>query len=165
MRPSWDRYFIEMAKTVATRSTCDRARVGAVLVLDRRILATGYNGAPGGLDHCDDVGHLMVNGHCVRTIHAEVNAILQAAANGVSIEGATLYCTHSPCFNCAKALINARIKRIIFETYYADWLSALFLDESGICGESISMLEQIETLAKSKDKVKVNHHFGKLSQS
>ncbi|MCB0159778.1 MAG: dCMP deaminase, partial [Caldilineaceae bacterium] len=88
-RPSWDEYFMDIAFTVAQRSTCDRAHVGCVLVRDRRMLCTGYNGAPAGLPHCDEVGHLMIDGHCVRTLHAEQNAIIQAALHGVSTQGAT----------------------------------------------------------------------------
>ena len=103
-RPNWDDYFMDIAFAVAERSTCDRAHVGAVLVRDRRILTTGYNGAPAGLPHCDEVGHLIVDGHCVRALHAEQNAIIQAALHGISIQGATAYVTHQPA--SAKMLIN-----------------------------------------------------------
>lgn len=91
MRPTWDDYFINIAKAVAERSTCDRAHVGAVLVREKRILTTGFNGSPAGLEHCDQIGHLLVEGHCVRTIHAETNAIIQAALHGVSTNGSTCY--------------------------------------------------------------------------
>lgn len=131
-RPSWDEYFMDIAFTVAQRSTCDRAHVGAVLVRDRRILATGYNGAPAGLPHCDDVGHLMVDGHCVRTLHAEQNAIIQAALHGVSIQGATAYVTHQPCLTCAKMLINAGIRRVVYAGNYPDDLSRQFLNEANV---------------------------------
>ena len=118
MRPDWDEYFLNIASTVATRSTCDRAAVGAVIVRDKRILATGFNGSPAGLPHCDDVGHLMVDGHCVRTTHAEANAIIQAALHGTSTNGAVCYVTHYPCLGCTKMLINAGIKTIIYLNNY-----------------------------------------------
>ncbi|MCC6169414.1 MAG: cytidine/deoxycytidylate deaminase family protein [Caldilineaceae bacterium] len=127
-RPTWDEYFMDIAFAVAERSTCDRAHVGAVLVRDRRILTTGYNGAPAGLPHCDDVGHLMVDGHCVRTLHAEQNAIIQAALHGVSISGAAAYVTHHPCLTCAKMLINAGIKRVVYAGNYPDDYSRQFFD-------------------------------------
>jgi len=117
-RLSWDEYFMQIARQVATRSTCDRKRCGAVLVRDRVILSTGYNGSISGTPHCDDVGHMIENGHCVRTIHAEMNAIAQAAKNGVNINGATLYVTASPCWECFKVLANAGIRRICFGEFY-----------------------------------------------
>lgn len=119
-RASWDEYFMRIARIVATRATCDRKHVGAVIVRDRSILATGYNGSIRGLPHCDEVGHLMENGHCVRTTHAEMNAIIQAAKNGTSIDGADLYVTASPCWSCFKAIANAGIKRVIFGEFYRD---------------------------------------------
>ncbi len=118
MRPDWDSYFMKIASAVSERSTCDRAFVGCVLVLDKRILTTGFNGSPAGQPHCDDVGHLLVEGHCVRTIHAETNAIIQAALHGVSTRGCTCYVTHFPCINCAKVLINAGITRLVFSVSY-----------------------------------------------
>jgi len=118
MRPAWDSYFMKIAFAVSERSTCDRAFVGCVLVLNKRILTTGFNGSPAGQDHCDEIGHLMVDGHCVRTIHAETNAIIQAALHGVSTRGATCYVTHFPCINCAKALINAGITRLVYSSAY-----------------------------------------------
>jgi dCMP deaminase len=118
MRPNWDTYFINIAYAVAARSTCDRAQVGCVLVREKRILTTGFNGSPVGQEHCDDVGHLMVDGHCVRTIHAEVNAVIQAALHGVSTKGATCYVTHMPCLNCTKVLINAGIVRLVYNVAY-----------------------------------------------
>jgi dCMP deaminase len=118
MRPDWDSYFMKIAAAVSERSTCDRALVGCVLVLDKRILTTGFNGSPAGQEHCDEVGHLMVDEHCVRTIHAETNAIIQAALHGVSTRGATCYVTHFPCINCTKALINAGIARIVYDQAY-----------------------------------------------
>ena len=118
MRPDWDSYFMKIAYAVSERSTCDRAFVGSVLVRDKRILTTGFNGSPAGQDHCEDVGHLMVDGHCIRTIHAETNAIIQAALHGISTRGATCYVTHFPCINCTKALINAGIDRIVYSVAY-----------------------------------------------
>ena len=119
-RASWDEYFMNIAKEVATRATCDRKHVGAVIERDRSILATGYNGSIAGLPHCDEEGHLMEDGHCVRTIHAETNAVIQAARNGVRIDGAAIYVTASPCFGCFKVIANAGIKRIVFGEFYRD---------------------------------------------
>lgn len=136
-RPSWDSYFLSIAQQVATRSTCDRARVGAVIVKDKRVLTTGYNGSPKGLPHCDDVGHLMVDGHCVRTLHAEQNAIIQAALHGVSVAGGTLYVTHQPCLICAKMLINAGIVRVAYIGDYPDQLSLEFLEAAGVAVRNI----------------------------
>lgn len=127
VRPSWDQYFITITRQVAERSTCTRAKVGAVIVRDRSILATGYNGAPAGLPHCTDVGCLVYksqnpNGdweeNCFRTIHAEINAIAQAARHGVAIRDAAIYITHTPCIHCFKVLINTGITRICFEKPY-----------------------------------------------
>jgi dCMP deaminase len=109
---------MKIAYAVSERSTCDRAFVGSVLVLEKRILTTGFNGSPAGQPHCDEIGHLMVDGHCVRTIHAETNAIIQAALHGVSTKGSTCYVTHFPCINCTKALINAGITRLVYHTAY-----------------------------------------------
>ncbi|MBC7329753.1 dCMP deaminase family protein [bacterium] len=139
-RPSWDEYFMQIARVVATRSTCLRRQVGAVLVKEKRILTTGYNGAPRGLPHCLEVGCLreqlgIPSGErqeLCRGLHAEQNAIIQAAYYGVSIEGATLYCTHQPCITCAKMLINAGIKKIIFEAPYPDELAEQMLKEAGV---------------------------------
>ncbi len=119
-RASWDEYFMAIARQVATRSTCDRKHVGAVIVRDRMILTTGYNGSIRGLPHCDDVGHLMDEGHCVRTTHAEANALVQAARNGVSVDGAGIYVTASPCFGCFKLIANAGLVRIVFGEFYRD---------------------------------------------
>jgi dCMP deaminase len=119
-RASWDEYFMEIARTVATRATCDRKHVGAVIERGRTILATGYNGSIAGLEHCDEVGHMMEDGHCVRTIHAEANAVIQAARNGVRIEGASIYVTASPCWQCFKLIANAGLKRIVFGEFYRD---------------------------------------------
>ena len=119
-RTSWDKYFMQIARDVSTRSTCDRKFVGAVIVREKMILSTGYNGSIRGLPHCDEVGHEMENGHCVRTVHAEANAIVQAARNGVGIEGADIYVTASPCYNCFKLIANSGIKRIFYGELYRD---------------------------------------------
>lgn len=118
-RPDWDEYFLKIAQNVASRATCDRKHVGAVIVRDKVILSTGYNGSPRNMAHCDDVGHEMIEGHCVRTVHAEANAIAQAAKNGISVDGATLYTTASTCYDCFKLLINAGIKRVVYGEYYS----------------------------------------------
>lgn len=120
MRVGWDDYFMQIAQVVATRATCDRKHVGAVIVRDRVILSTGYNGSGRNLPHCDDVGHLMEGGHCVATVHAELNALLQAAKNGVAVDKATLYVTASPCWGCFKSLLNAGIQRIVYGEFYRD---------------------------------------------
>ena len=120
MRKDWDDYFMQIATVVATRATCDRKHVGAVVVRDRSILATGYNGSVRGLPHCTEVGHMMEDGHCVRTIHAENNALIQAARNGVRIDGADIYVTASPCWNCFKMIANAGITRIVYGEFYRD---------------------------------------------
>jgi dCMP deaminase len=132
-RPSWDAYFCGITRAVATRATCSRKAVGAVLVKNKLILATGYNGAPAGLRHCDHSrdGDLL-NGHCARSTHAEQNAIVQAARHGISIEGATLYCNNNPCLTCTKLLINAGVVRIVYEEEYPDPLAFELLSESGV---------------------------------
>lgn len=119
-RLSWDDYFMSIAQVVATRSTCPRKYVGSLLVKNRVILSTGYNGSIRGMPHCSDVGHMMEDGHCVATIHAEANAILQAARTGTVIEGATTYVTASPCWSCFKQLANAGVQRICYGEFYRD---------------------------------------------
>ncbi|MBI2041007.1 MAG: cytidine/deoxycytidylate deaminase family protein [DPANN group archaeon] len=141
-RPPWDEYFIQIMHAVATRATCDRAKSAAVIVRDKRILTTGYVGAPAGMAHCDDVGHLLKdsikpNGertqNCIRGIHAEINAVVQAALLGVSLKDATIYCKMEPCPECAKAIIAAGIKRIVAEFRYKDGeLTRKFLNSAGV---------------------------------
>ncbi|MGD8624847.1 MAG: cytidine/deoxycytidylate deaminase family protein [Anaerolineae bacterium] len=131
-RPSWDDYFMQITLQVARRSTCPRAAVGAVIVREKRILTTGYNGAPAGLPHCTEVGCLMVNDHCVRTLHAEQNAIIQGALHGVDVSGSTIYVTHQPCLICAKMIINAGIERVIYAGDYPDEIASGFLEEAGV---------------------------------
>lgn len=120
MRTSWTSYFLNLAEIVATRSTCDRLHVGCVLVKNNRIISTGYNGSPSGEPHCDDVGHLMIDNHCVRTVHAEANAITQCAIHGVSTNKSIAYLTHTPCFNCAKLLISSGIRTVFIKNKYGE---------------------------------------------
>ena len=141
-RPSWDEYFMEIANAVSKRATCDRGRTGCVIVRDRQILVTGYVGAPKGFPHCDEVGHQMkqtvhedghTTNHCVRTVHAEQNAICQAAKRGISLDGATLYCRMTPCRVCAMMLINCGIKRVVCESkYHAGQESEEMFKQAGI---------------------------------
>jgi dCMP deaminase len=139
-RPSWDEYFMRIAHEVAKRSTCLRRKVGAVLVHEKRILTTGYNGAPSGLKHCEEVGCLrerlnVPSGHrheLCRGLHAEMNALLQAAIHGISVSGAALYCTDSPCSLCAKMLINVGVESIYIDGEYPDELAAEFLKDAGV---------------------------------
>ena len=119
-RVGWHEYFMTMARHVASRATCDRRHVGAVIVRDKTVLSTGYNGSIRGYHHCDDAGHLMENDHCVQTVHAEANAIIQAAKNGVSIEGAEIYTTASPCWPCFKLIANSGCVKIVFGEFYRD---------------------------------------------
>jgi len=126
-RPTWDEYFMELAHTAAKRATCDRGRSGCVIVREKQVLVTGYVGSPKGLPHCDDVGHLMkkvthddgtVTQHCMRTVHAEQNAICQAARLGIPLAGSTLYCRMTPCRTCAMLIINCGIERVVCEFRY-----------------------------------------------
>jgi dCMP deaminase len=131
-RASWDEYFMRIAMTAATRSTCDRKHVGAVIVRDKTILSTGYNGSIRGLPHCDEVGHMMENSHCVATVHAEANAIIQAAKHGTMINGADIYITASPCWNCFKLIANSGIKRIFYHEFYRDERIIKIAKQAGI---------------------------------
>ena len=142
-RPGWDEYFIEITRLVAKRSTCLRRQVGSVVVKDKNILATGYNGAPSGVAHCLDVGCLREKMNIpsgerhelCRGLHAEQNAIIQAAKHGTIIDGATLYCTTMPCIICSKMIINAGIRRLVYEEGYCDQLAADMIRESGVAVE------------------------------
>jgi dCMP deaminase len=131
-RATWDEYFMNIARAVSTRATCDRKHVGAVIVRDKVILSTGYNGSIRGMPHCDEVGHMMEDGHCVRTIHAEANAIIQAAQSGTRIEGGTIYVTASPCWACFRMIANAGIKRVVFGEFYRDQRIFAVAEELGI---------------------------------
>ena len=119
-RVSWEQYFMNIAKEVATRSTCDRKHVGAVIVRGKTILSTGYNGSIKGLDHCDDIGHEMESTHCIRTIHAEANAIVQAARHGIRIEDSEIFVTASPCYDCFKMIANVGINKVYFGEFYRE---------------------------------------------
>ncbi|MFT4312857.1 MAG: deoxycytidylate deaminase [Candidatus Woesearchaeota archaeon] len=157
-RPSWDNYFLQIAQTVGTRSTCDRARIGGggcVITKDNRIMVTGYAGSPPNIPHCDDIGHEMkkvthedgsTTQHCMRTTHAEQNAICQAAKLGISIDGGTLYCFMTPCYTCAKLLITAGIKRIVAQKDYhaADDSKKLFRQ----AGISLTIREDVQMYEK-----------------
>ena len=148
-RPTWDEYFMDIARLVASRSTCLRRQVGAVMVKDKNILATGYNGTPSGVRHCSEVGCLrqqlnVPSGErheLCRGLHAEQNAIIQAAKHGVNIDGATLYCTHSPCIICSKMLINSGVKRIVCCDGYPDPLAKAMLDEAQLLVETMGAKE------------------------
>jgi dCMP deaminase len=150
-RPIWDEYFMEITHLVARRSTCLRRQVGAVLVKDKNILATGYNGAPSGIAHCLDVGCLreklrIPSGErheLCRGLHAEQNAIIQAAKHGTNIDGATLYCTAMPCVICSKMIINAGIGRVVYEGGYADQLAAEMIGESGVVVERFELADKL----------------------
>ncbi len=139
-RPDWDSYFLEIAQTVAKRATCLRRQVGAVIVRDRQILSTGYNGAPTGIAHCDKVGCLREKlkvpagerHELCRGIHAEQNAIIQAAVHGVSIDRSTMYCTNEPCSVCSKMIINAGIKTVVVIAHYPDKLAREILEEAKV---------------------------------
>jgi len=131
-RPSWDEYFLKLAMLASERATCPRMHCGCVLVSDRYVLSTGYNGSLPGTPHCYTHGCLMVRGHCVRTNHAEINAICQATRHGVTLTGATAYVTNLPCTACAKALITAGIQRVVVFSDYHDTLAEKFFTESGV---------------------------------
>ncbi len=141
MRPGWDEYFMQIARTVATRATCPRASVGCVIVRDQRILTTGYNGAPRGVAHCADVGCTMLDNHCLRATHAEANAIVQGALHGISLQFGSAYCTHQPCVNCSKLLISAGVTKIIYEHPYPDAVATTLLGEAGVTLAVYSSLE------------------------
>ena len=148
IRPSWDEYFLKIVELVGLRGTCDRGRSGCVITKDKRILATGYVGSPIGIDHCDDIGHEMhtvihedghKTQHCIRTGHAELNAIANAARFGVPLEGATLYSHMTPCYTCAKMIINAGIKRVVCNMdYHAGERSKEIFKEASIAYDLVS---------------------------
>lgn len=155
VRPTWDEYFMEVARTVAKRATCDRGRSGCVIARDNQILVTGYVGSPAGLPHCDEAGHLMkrmlhsdgsVSQHCVRTVHAEQNAICQAAKRGITIDGATVYCRMTPCRTCAMLIINCGIRRVVCERHYHDET-----DSMAMFGEAGIRIEHLEDEVQKYD--------------
>jgi len=141
-RPSWDEYFMELAQVVAKRSTCNRRSVGAVLVREKRILTTGYNGSPPGQPHCTDDGCIMVDGHCVRAIHAEQNAIIQGALHGIDLREATCYVTSSPCVHCSKMLIATGVKRIVYLESYPDEIGQGMARAAGVVLERFERKEE-----------------------
>jgi len=118
IRQSWDEYFLDICDVIATRATCDRLKVGAVLVKDKHIISTGYNGSLSGEPHCDEIGHDIVDNHCIRVVHSEVNAIAQAAKLGISTQGTTLYCNYLPCYNCLKTIISAGVINVYYRHSY-----------------------------------------------
>ena len=147
-RLSWDQYFMTITRQVAERSTCTRAKVGAVIVRDRSILATGYNGSPAGMPHCTEVGCLIyesktptgdIEQNCFRTIHAEINAIAQAAKNGASIKDASIYITHTPCIHCLKVLVNTGIRSIFYEKPYKLETVSDIISHTGVELQSVEM--------------------------
>ena len=155
-RPSWDEYFTHLALEVGKRATCDRGKSGCVIVKDKRIISTGYVGAPAGLPHCDEAGHLMhtvqnpdgtITQHCIRTSHAESNAIAQAARHGVSIKGSTLYCKMEPCLKCAQLIINSGIQRVVcMKQYHGAALTRETFKQAGVKLEVLK--EELEKYAK-----------------
>jgi len=155
IRPSWDEYFMKITEMIGSRGSCDRGRAGCVITRDRRIVATGYVGSPIGLPHCDEAGHEMhtvthedgsTSRHCIRTTHAEQNAICEAARMGISIDGGTLYCKMTPCYACAKMIINAGIKKVICaQDYHASSRSKEIFIQAGV---ELSLLSEEMTLYK-----------------
>lgn len=155
-RPSWDDYFMEICRQVALRATCDRGRSGCVIIRDRQILTTGYVGSPVGLPHCDEIGHQFhlvthedghISQHCIRTTHAEQNAICQAAKLGIPLDGASLYCKMTPCYVCAKMIINVGIKRVVCEKdYHAAQLSKEIFAVAGV--ELVILNSEVENYSK-----------------
>jgi dCMP deaminase len=158
VRPSWDQYFMKMCEVVGERGTCDRGHVGCVLVKDKRMLVTGYAGAPARVAHCDEVGHEMhtvihedgaQSKHCIRTAHAEQNAIANAAREGVAVNGSTLYCKMTPCYTCAKILINAGITRVVAsKDYHASKRTKEVFQEAGVVLEILK--NEVESYANMK---------------
>ena len=141
-RPNWDEYFLKLAMLASERATCPRMHCGTVLVKNKNVIATGYNGSIPGDEHCEDVGCLLVENHCVRTVHAEMNAILQAARRGHAIDGATAYVTNMPCTTCAKALIACGVKRVVVFSDYHDTMATDFFTKGKVAIDRIAMPEK-----------------------
>lgn len=131
-RPQWDEYFLKLAMLASERATCPRMHCGCVLVKDKNVISTGYNGSIPGDEHCDEIGCLLVENHCIRTVHAEMNALIQAAKRGHAIDGATAYVTNMPCTTCAKALITAGIKRVVVFSDYHDTMAIEFFSKGKV---------------------------------
>ena len=144
-RPSWDEYFLKLAMLASERATCPRMHCGCVLVRDKNVIATGYNGSIPGDDHCEDVGCWVVDNHCIRTNHAEMNALMQAAKKGHPVDGSTVYVTNMPCTTCAKALIASGIKRVVVFSDFHDTLAVQFLRKANIA---------IDKLAKPSNEIR-----------
>lgn len=169
IRPSWDEYFMAISEFVGSRGTCNRGRSGCVVVRDRQILVTGYVGSSKGIAHCDEVGHEMskvvnddgtISEHCIRTVHAEQNAIAQAAKLGVSLNGATLYCHMTPCYTCAKILINAGIKKIIAnKDYHQSKKSKKLFEESGVICQLLN--SEVEDYKNDRPSHQINKNASK----
>jgi dCMP deaminase len=138
-RPNWDEYFLKLAMLASERATCPRMHCGCVLVKDKNVIATGYNGSIPGDDHCEDAGCLLVDNHCVRTVHAEMNALIQAARRGNAVNGATAYVTNMPCTTCSKSLITAGVKRVVIFSDYHDTMAETFFEKAGVVIERIPM--------------------------
>jgi dCMP deaminase len=138
-RPNWDEYFLKLAMLASERATCPRMHCGCVLVKDKNVIATGYNGSIPGDDHCEDAGCLLVDNHCVRTVHAEMNALIQAARRGHAVEGASAYITNMPCTTCSKSLITAGVKRVVIFSEYHDTMAEQFFAKARVTIERIAM--------------------------
>lgn len=138
-RPNWDQYFLKLAMLASERATCPRMHCGCVLAKNKNVIATGYNGSIPGDEHCEDTGCLMVDNHCVRTVHAEMNALIQAARRGHATDGATAYVTNMPCTTCAKALITAGIKRVVVFSDYHDTMATDFFKKGSVVIDRIEM--------------------------
>ena len=155
-RPGWDEYFLKLAMLASERATCPRMHCGCVLVKDKNVIATGYNGSIPGDDHCEDVGCMIVDDHCIRTNHAEINALAQAAKRGNSVEGATAYVTNMPCSTCTKALIAAGIKRVVIFSDYHDTLATEFFAKANVNIDKIAMpAKEIDYDLKSYSSAKL----------
>ena len=138
-RPNWDQYFLKLAMLASERATCPRMHCGCVLVKNKNVISTGYNGSIPGDEHCEDLGCLLVDDHCVRTVHAEMNALVQAAKRGHAVEGATAYVTNMPCTTCAKALITAGVERVVVFSDYHDTLATQFFAKGEVRIDKIDM--------------------------
>lgn len=153
-RPDWDQYFLKLAMLASERATCPRMHCGCVLVRNKNVISTGYNGSIPGDQHCEDIGCLIVDNHCVRTVHAEMNALVQAAKRGHAVEGATAYVTNMPCTTCAKALITAGVERVVVFSDYHDTLATQFFATAGVSIDKIAM-----------PSVEINYNLGSYSSA
>ena len=138
-RPNWDEYFLKLAMLASERATCPRMHCGCVLVKNKNVISTGYNGSIPGDEHCEDAGCILVDNHCVRTVHAEMNALIQAARGGHAVEGSTAYITNMPCTTCSKSLITAGVKRVVIFSDYHDTMAEAFFAKAGVTIDRIAM--------------------------